>query len=717
MHKQQKKVLFTATVDSHILAFHLPFLKWFKEQGYEVHVATNGDEEIPYCDKKIKISFERSPFKLNNIKAIFQLKKILLKEKYDIIHTHTPMGSVVTRLAAKKVRKQGTRVIYTAHGFHFYKGAPLLNWLIFYPVEKYLSKYTDTLILINKEDYNLAKKKFKKCKDIEYVPGVGIDEKKFDIKITKEDKHKLRQELGLKDTDFVMIYPAELNKNKNQIMLINAMKQLSEKYPDIHLLLPGKDSYNGYYQKVVQENGLDKNIHFLGFRKDIPRLLKISDLAVATSKREGLPVNIMEAMYVGLPIVATDCRGQRNLIDDGKNGFLTDFSSQKLANKIAEIYNNKKISNRMIKNSHEKIKEYTLNSILGSMANIYNKKKKILHLLASNKFSGAENVVCTIIETMGNKYDMTYCCPHGPIDKILQKNQIHQHGITSFTVSNIKKVIKEYNPDIIHAHDFKASCITFLLKNNSKVVSHIHQLPKWFTTKNAKTRLYNFCSKRFDKIIFVSNSIYEQYAYNKNIKDKVNIIFNFIDKDKVLKLSKESFNKEYDLCFFGRLSSEKNPLEFINIVEEYKKTYDDKIKACMIGTGDLRKKCEDVIKERKLDSNIELLGFQENPYKIVKKCKMVIMPSIYEGFGLAAIESAILNKPVLNSGIGGLEEIFKNNLELVCNSIGEYVKKSKYLLSTKTAKQYDKIAKQYINQENWERKFVELYESSDGDKR
>ena len=148
-----KKVLFTATVDSHILQFHLPFLKMFKENGYEVHVATNGDESIPFCDKKIKISFERSPFKINNLKAIGQLRKVINEEQYDIIHTHTPMGSVVTRLAAKQARKKNnTRVIYTAHGFHFFKGAPILNWLVFYPVEKWLAKYTDTLITINKED-------------------------------------------------------------------------------------------------------------------------------------------------------------------------------------------------------------------------------------------------------------------------------------------------------------------------------------------------------------------------------------------------------------------------------------------------------------------------------------------------------------------------------------------------------------------------------------
>ena len=156
-----KKVLFTATVDSHILHFHLPYLKLFKDNGYEVHVATNGDEVIPYCDVKHQICIERSPFKVNNIKAIKQLRKIIDKEKFDIVHCHTPMGSVVARIASKNARKNyGTRVIYTCHGFHFYKGAPLFNWIIFYPIEWYLSKYTDTLITINHEDENLARKKF-----------------------------------------------------------------------------------------------------------------------------------------------------------------------------------------------------------------------------------------------------------------------------------------------------------------------------------------------------------------------------------------------------------------------------------------------------------------------------------------------------------------------------------------------------------------------------
>lgn len=297
-----KKVLFTATVDSHIIHFHVPYLKLFKENGYEVHVATNGSEKIPYCDKKHIISFERSPYKINNLRAIKQLKKIIEEEDFDIIHCHTPMGSVVTRLAAKKARKNGTKVIYTAHGFHFYKGAPILNWLLFYPIEKYLSKYTDTLITINQEDYDLAKKKFKKCKNIELIYGVGLDISKFDFNMTETEKHNLRKNLGLDDDDFVMIYPARLDKNKNQIQLIKAMKILVKKNNKIKLLLPGDDELNGYYQQQVKMYNLENDILFLGYRNDIPKLLKISDMSVTTSKREGLPVNVIEAMHVGLPI-------------------------------------------------------------------------------------------------------------------------------------------------------------------------------------------------------------------------------------------------------------------------------------------------------------------------------------------------------------------------------------------------------------------------------
>ena len=366
-----KKVLFTATVDSHILQFHIPFLKLFKDKGYEVHVATNGNEEIPYCDVKHFIPFERNPLKINNIKAIFKLKKICDFEKFDIIHTHTPMGSVVTRLAANNSRKKyHTRVLYTAHGFHFFKGASLINWLLFYPVEKVLARYTDTLILINKEDYELAKRKFKKCKDIQYVPGVGIDENKFNFSLSNKEKIELRKSLGLNEDSFVMIYPAELSNRKRQIWLINTISNLLYKNSNIHLLLPGKDSLNGKCQQLVSELNLDNQVHFLGYRKDIPSLLKISDLALSTANQEGLPVNIMEAMFVGLPIVATNCRGNRDLVKDNVNGYLIELNDKSSFSKMVEsLYKNKNDS--FGKQSKIIIKDYMLDKIMEKMKKIY----------------------------------------------------------------------------------------------------------------------------------------------------------------------------------------------------------------------------------------------------------------------------------------------------------------------------------------------------------
>lgn len=324
--RHAKKALFVATVDSHILAFHLPYLKMLQEMGYETHVATNGHEVIPYCNHRHTICMERSPFRVNNLRAIKQMRGLLAKEHFDIIHCHTPMGGVVTRLAAKQTREQGTRVIYTAHGFHFYDGAPLVNWLLFYPVEKYLAKYTDTLITINQEDYNRAKQKFSsRCHDIQYVPGVGLDTSKFDFKMTEKEKLQLRESLGLKKDDFVIIYPAELSKRKRQIWLINTLNDFLKQHPDVHLLLPGKDSLHGACQALCAKLQLDGQVHCIGFRDDIPKLLKISNMAVSSAKQEGLPVNIMEAMYVGLPIVASDCRGVKDLLKNTTNSYLVDI--------------------------------------------------------------------------------------------------------------------------------------------------------------------------------------------------------------------------------------------------------------------------------------------------------------------------------------------------------------------------------------------------------
>ncbi|MBQ3470522.1 glycosyltransferase family 4 protein [Candidatus Saccharibacteria bacterium] len=347
MDKVGKKVLFVATVDSHIELFHLPYLKMFHDKGWEVHVATDTGKKIEYCDKKIKLPIKRSPFKLvSNYKAMRKLREVMKKEGYSIVHCHTPMGGVVARMAGCKLRRQGQRMIYTAHGFHFYKGAPVHYWLMFYPVEWYLAKYTDTLITINNEDYARAKKRFgKRCHDIQYVPGVGVDEKRFKKQMTGQEKKALKRSLGLKASDRVLICVGRLDKNKNQGFLIQIMRRLVDEDSKYHLLLVGPDEIDGEYQKMVSKLCLEGNVHFLGLRKDIPELLQISNVAVSSSKREGLPVNLIEAAMLGLPLVATDCRGNRDICGaKGENAIVGEKNEQEFireVEKAEKVYSNR----------------------------------------------------------------------------------------------------------------------------------------------------------------------------------------------------------------------------------------------------------------------------------------------------------------------------------------------------------------------------------------
>jgi glycosyltransferase EpsD len=363
-----KKVLFTSHV-ANFAKFNYPFMQWFKEQGYEVHYASMGEEAVD-CDQHFVVPFERSPFKLNNVRAIRQLKRIIDREGYDIIHTHTPMGSVVTRLAAINARKNGTRVMYTAHGFHFFKGAPLLNWIVYYPIEKIMARYVDTLLTINKEDYERAKRKL--STDVRYVSGVGIDPRKFDVVMSDAEKLELRQSLGLKKDDFVLFFVAELNDNKNQAMLLRALERVHYTMPNAQLLLAGKDTLNGKLHRMANELGIDKNIRFLGYRRDIPQLLKIADVSVSSSRREGLPVNIMEAMYAGLPVIVTACRGNSDLVLDGKNGLVIAQDDDDAAAKaITKLYHDETLRSDFGEQGKALVQPYLMDEVMREMVRSY----------------------------------------------------------------------------------------------------------------------------------------------------------------------------------------------------------------------------------------------------------------------------------------------------------------------------------------------------------
>ncbi|MCW9130902.1 glycosyltransferase family 4 protein [Bacillus paramycoides] len=367
-----KKILFCATVDYHFKAFHLPYLKWFADQGWEVHVAANGNIHLPYVNQKYNIPLQRSPLRIQNFHAYKKLKSIIRQNRYNIIHCHTPMGGVIARLAARKARQQGTKVVYTAHGFHFCKGAPFINWLLYYPIERSLATNTDCLITINQEDYNLAVKHRFQAKDIQLVHGVGIDIERF-TPVTETEKRELKLQCDYNPQDFLMFYAAEFNKNKNQSFLIHVLAQLKKKIPHAKLLLAGEGPLMEECKKLATQLGVSNMIHFLGYRSDIASLLQMCDIAVASSYREGLPVNIMEAMACGLPVVATDNRGHRELIINNKNGCLIDCADIKaMAERIKVISENPQLLAQMGQYGRTSIEnQYSVNEVLKEKQEIY----------------------------------------------------------------------------------------------------------------------------------------------------------------------------------------------------------------------------------------------------------------------------------------------------------------------------------------------------------
>lgn len=320
-----KKVLLTATVQSHICQFHKPLVEVLHEHGCEIHVAAKDNLaeknglKLDFVERVYNVPFSRSPKSTDNIKAYKELKKIIGQEKYDVIHCNTPMGGFVTRLAAKTARKYGTRVIYTAHGFHFYNGASKKNWLIFYPIEKHFAKKTDTLITINREDCKLASEKFKS--NVKYIHGVGVNEERY-YPVSDTEKLAIRNELGFTSTQKVLLCVGELLPNKNQKMAINMMAKLVKDFPDAVLLLAGNGPENENLETQISELNLNDNVKMLGYCTCLEKYQRITDVSISCSKREGLPLNIVEAMLTKNPVVATTNRGHCELITDDQNGYI-----------------------------------------------------------------------------------------------------------------------------------------------------------------------------------------------------------------------------------------------------------------------------------------------------------------------------------------------------------------------------------------------------------
>ena len=313
------KVLMVATVDDHLNAFHLPYIARLSQIGHTVDAACRVMGQVPPLPnvrRQWDIGFQRQPFHHKNIVAYHQLEQIIDTEQYDLLHCHTPVGSAVSRLAARSARKRGMKVMYTAHGFHFYKGAPLLNWLMYYPAERLLARQTDALITINQEDYERAK--HFKAGRVYHVDGMGVDVQKFASH--QGNREGTRQNMGVPLDACLLLSVGELNRNKNHQIIIRALAQLKD--PSVHLAIAGRGPLLDEYVQLADELGVVKNVHFLGYRDDTPELYKAADIFCFPSQREGLPISVIEAAASGLPVVGSAIRGVKDIVTDGVNGIL-----------------------------------------------------------------------------------------------------------------------------------------------------------------------------------------------------------------------------------------------------------------------------------------------------------------------------------------------------------------------------------------------------------
>ena len=363
------KILYTATVLSHICQFHLPHMARLQALGHTVHVAAHDNLAVKNglalgsCDAFFEIPFHRSPASADNLRACRALKALLDRENYDLILCNTPMGGMVTRLAAVSHRKKGTRVVYMAHGFHFYRGASKKAWAVYYPIEKIMARLCDRVITINEEDFALAKSRL--AVPVSHIRGVGVSPERYQ---PVEDPAPLREGLGLKPGDFAVLCTGELNANKDQKTLISAAARLRERIPGLKVLLAGNGPTEEALQDQIRALQLEDTVRLLGYRTDLQNIVPAVELVVSCSRREGLGLNLIEAMLCRRPIVAAVNRGHRELVAEGLNGFLfAPGDTDTLVQRIHDLYADPALAARMGREGFLRAQRYTVDAVADTL--------------------------------------------------------------------------------------------------------------------------------------------------------------------------------------------------------------------------------------------------------------------------------------------------------------------------------------------------------------
>lgn len=360
-----KRILVTST-DLMMIQFLVPHVINLSQNGFEVEIACSDVggrmDEIrqalkEYVKKIHVVRLVRSPASPTNLKGYQDMKKVINGGHYDIIWTNEPVMGVITRLAARKARKNGTKVVYMVHGFHFYKGAPAVNWMVFYPVERFASRFCDEIVTINREDYRRAEKMH--AEKVKYIHGIGVNTKRLKI---SEKKINIRIELGLRSEHFLVLSVGELNRNKNHKVIIRALGMLKDN--QIHYIICGKGDQLEYLKTLAEKQNVSDNVHFLGYRNDVVDICSQSDVFVLPSYREGLSLASLEAMHCGLPLITSNVRGAEDYLENGKSGYICPAdSADNFAVAIKSLKDNDELRLSCGKHNKKTVEPFCLDSV------------------------------------------------------------------------------------------------------------------------------------------------------------------------------------------------------------------------------------------------------------------------------------------------------------------------------------------------------------------
>ena len=670
---------------------------------------------IPYDEiKKLGGRVFLVPKYQNLPKYLKALEKLFKENQYRIVHSNINTLSVFPLYAAKKA---GVPIRIS----HSHSTSNPKEWKrnliknILRPFSKrYATDYFACSELAGR--YLFGNKSFDQGKVKIIHNAIDIDKFKFDEVARK----KLRKEFGIKDSTIVVGHVGRFVQQKNHTFLVDVFKGYHKKNPDSKLLLVGSGPLEDEIKKKVERLDLKDSVLFRGQRDDINKLYSVMDVFCLPSLYEGLPVVGVEAQAAGLPTIFSNRISKEVIV----SSYAKIVSIQDTGLYIEKI--NKATRSIKKQRSYATVFEYMdINNEASTLEKIYCRPIKVLHLISTSLFSGAENVACQIINLFksDNGYDMKYCAVIGKNKEALEIRKIPVLKLDKFNIHDIKKAIREYNPDIIHAHDPKSTIASAIASRGKKIIAHIHSNHRYMRKISIKSCIFHFyIEKRISSIIWVSDSALNEYIFNKKINKKIDsvVLRNVVNPNELKDIARNDKDQySFDLVFLGRMEDVKNPLRFIDIMSQIQKNKRD-IKVAMIGDGSLMNEIKTKVNELGLEKNITIFGNLINPYKILLSSKILVITSRYEGTPMNALESIACGIPIVSTPVDGLLELLDKRY--LCSSDDEFISVIIDLLTSQKdimgyrnrliavdssindVSKYKKILEQLYNRETYESK-------------